>query len=182
MTRRKNQVERRLQIQEVRYIAGKLRSANQELILQRVIPAVELEQHLQYYPDRMRLWRWWKEKEKLATLVSHMAATFSSLLASFSTGKERYARFLAAWYQSCGTTACPRLASESSRETWKAMIDGYERDVLPADRSALVHAVGAALFGALAQEVTSYTMLITSHNASHCTDSFFMQMKSLQAH
>ena len=30
------------------------------------------------------------------------------------------------------------LASESAHKTWKAMVDGYKQDILPADQSMLV--------------------------------------------
>ena len=146
----------RLRKKEVAYVAGQLRSVKLDLVLERVIPAVELERHLHYYPNRTRLWRWWKETKKLASLIAFLVTTFSYLLKSFSTGKERYARFLAAWFQACGEIACSSLATERSRTIWRVMSDGYEYEVTAEDRSSLVHSVAAALFGTLTKEASFY--------------------------
>ena len=122
---------RRLQKREVHYVAKQLRSSSVFFIVERVSPTVDCEVHLQYYRTRQRLWTWLKANDKVSAIVSFLLVNFCCLLQSFSTGKERYARFLAAWYQFCGTFD---IAHPESDSVWQKTIDGYEYNVSREER------------------------------------------------
>ena len=46
------------------------------------------------YPERQNVWNKWSESDKLCVLLSYLLLGFCNLLQKYTSGKERFARFL----------------------------------------------------------------------------------------
>ena len=84
-------------------------------------------------------------------LLHCLMGGFSGLLEKHTTGRERFSRFLVAWYNFVGALACNSLGTRSMRALWENL-------AIPAatgdDRSALVHAVAAAVYTFMQKQVS----------------------------
>ena len=138
---------RKLKKSEVKYISERLREMDMEVMEAYVVKNVDTtEHHVVAYCSRRNLWLHWKRNGLLASLLEFLLKTFCELFNVHCLGKERFAGFLADWYQQVATLGCDSLSIPQTCEVWKLLTTDYPSSITPLDRSALVSAVAAAAY------------------------------------
>ncbi len=91
-----------------------------DLILS-VISSVEANAtHVQAFPDRKRLWKDVSASAALPDLIGQLVVGYVNLYKSHHKGKDKYSRFLVAWYELFSRFAVE--ASDPEDVTWCAVV------------------------------------------------------------
>ncbi len=143
----------RITKKQLRYLTKRLCDIDVEIAKAFVLQYIGEHESAQLscYPTRKDLWDKWRTAVKIDPLLHCLMGGFSGLLEKHTTGKERFSRFLVVWYTFVGALACNSLGTRSTKALWENLaIPAATED----DRSALVHAMAAAVYTFMQKQVS----------------------------
>ena len=146
---------------QLQYIIERVKTLDVSIMRAVVVKLVDEREAVQfsYYPARQELWHSWKSTSKLDTLLNYLLDVFVEQFGLHTTGPERFARFMVAWYNVVGSIACPSLENPSSSKLWKEL--KTEPTVIrDEDRSATVFGVANCFYTFVQQQVSMPVMVL----------------------
>ena len=156
---------KRLRKKEILFIEKRLQQLDLEVMEAFVIKEVEnVEEHISIYPKRQALWQYIRTRPnpRIWKLLEFLQGTFCQLFGAHYKGKERFGRFLAAWYKEVGTLACDKLSTHNTSTLWSYLKCQYGEEISSVDRSALISAVAAASYTFFQKQVRLQSCTINS--------------------
>ena len=110
---------RRLGRRQLQYLTGRLRDIDVDVYVTNIAKQMEEEAvQLTTFECRGEMWRSWKSSGELKLLAVFLLTGFCDLLETHATGKERFARFLFAWYEFVSTVSVATRETAASQKVW----------------------------------------------------------------
>ena len=112
---------KRLRKKEILFIEKRSKELDLEVMEAFVINEVEnVEQHIYIYIYILKaLWQYkTRPNPRIWKLLEFLQGTFCQLFGAHYKGKERFGRFLAAWYKEVGTLAFDKLSTHNTSTLW----------------------------------------------------------------
>ena len=133
---------------ELQYLLERLKDLDMQVLRAFVVKRVDEREatHISYYRQRQELWFTWKSMAKLDALLTFLLGGILELFGQHTTGTERFARFLVAWYNFVGSLACSCIGNDRSNAVWLELTSGCSVQITDEDRSAAVFAVASSVY------------------------------------
>ena len=146
---------KRLGKQQLQYLIGRLRDIDVDVYVANIAKEMEDKEAVQLttFECRGEIWRSGKSHGELKLLAVFLLSGFCNLLETHATGKERFARFLFAWYEFVSTVSVTTRETAASQKVWVELSHGRP-SISSEDRSAMMFAVASCAYTYLKQEVS----------------------------